>query len=179
MELLLVCHLIKPPALKKYLAALADAKVMVCVNVMVQADDPLPVLEVFALLPLQILYSVPCAAALRQLVVIVVRSVLRLLRIWMRSPVTGLDLEVIEVPWCAAIAVILSLSVAHCVAVTGRVPVRVVGSIRKGDRLVSAGSGLARAARPGEANSFNTLGRALVDKLDEGEGMVESVVTIH
>jgi hypothetical protein len=61
---------------------------------------------------------------------------------------------------------------------TGRVPVRVVGSIRKGDRLVSAGNGLARAARSGEATAFNTLGRALHDKLEDNEGVVEAIVTI-
>jgi hypothetical protein len=64
------------------------------------------------------------------------------------------------------------------VAMTGRVPVRVRGSVRKGDRLVSAGNGLARAAQPGEATAFNVIGRALRDKLDSAEGMVESIVTI-
>lgn len=64
------------------------------------------------------------------------------------------------------------------VAMTGRVPVRVVGIIRKGDRLVSAGHGLARAAQPGEATAFNTIGRALHDKLDNNEGTVEAIVTI-
>jgi len=64
------------------------------------------------------------------------------------------------------------------VAMTGRVPVRSVGSIRKGDRLVSAGNGLARAAKPGEATAFNVIGRALRDKPDQGEGMVEAIVTI-
>ena len=64
------------------------------------------------------------------------------------------------------------------VAVTGRVPVRAVGVINKGDRLVSAGSGLARAARPGEATPFNTIGRALRDKSDTGEGMIEAIVMI-
>jgi hypothetical protein len=65
------------------------------------------------------------------------------------------------------------------VAMTGRVPVRAVGSVRKGDRLVSAGNGIARAALPGEATSFNTIGRALEDKLAQQEGMVESIVTIR
>jgi hypothetical protein len=64
------------------------------------------------------------------------------------------------------------------IAMTGRVPVRVIGSIRKGDRLVSAGNGLARAARAGEATAFNTLGRALHDKLEDNEGVVEAIVTI-
>jgi len=64
------------------------------------------------------------------------------------------------------------------VAVTGRVPVRVVGQICKGDRLVSAGNGVARAAQPGEATWNNTIGRALHDKLDDAVGMVEAIVTI-
>jgi hypothetical protein len=64
------------------------------------------------------------------------------------------------------------------VAMTGRVPVRTIGQVRKGDRLVSAGNGLARAARAGEATAFNVIGRALRDKLDSGEGTVEAIVTI-
>ena len=64
------------------------------------------------------------------------------------------------------------------VAMTGRVPVKVVGSVLKGDRLVSAGNGMARAARPGEATAFNVIGRALRDKLDTDAGTVEAIVTI-
>jgi hypothetical protein len=64
------------------------------------------------------------------------------------------------------------------VAMTGRVPVNTVGTVRKGDRLVSAGNGLARAARAGEATAFNVIGRALKDKLDNSEGTVEAIVTI-
>ena len=65
------------------------------------------------------------------------------------------------------------------VAMTGRVPVRVIGLINKGDRLVSAGNGLARAAKLGEATAFNVIGRALKDKLDSSEGTVEAIVTIN
>jgi len=64
------------------------------------------------------------------------------------------------------------------VAMTGRVPVKVVGQINKGDRLVSAGNGFARAAQPGEATAFNVIGRSLESKLDAGEGTVEAIVTI-
>lgn len=64
------------------------------------------------------------------------------------------------------------------VAMTGRVPVKVVGKINKGDRLVSAGNGLARAAQPGEATAFNVIGRSLTAKLDDVEGTVEAIVTI-
>jgi len=64
------------------------------------------------------------------------------------------------------------------VAMTGRVPVRVVGQVAKGDRLVSAGNGLARAAKAGEATAFNVIGRSLVTKTDVAEGTVEAIVTI-
>ena len=64
------------------------------------------------------------------------------------------------------------------VAMTGRVPVRVIGSVKKGDRLVSAGDGIARAARTGEATPFNSIGRALEDKVSEELGLVEAVVSI-
>ena len=64
------------------------------------------------------------------------------------------------------------------VAMTGRVPVKVTGCIKKGDRLVSAGNGLARSAAPGEATAFNTIGRALVDKITPESGTIEAIVTI-
>lgn len=64
------------------------------------------------------------------------------------------------------------------VAMTGRVPVRVIGAVKKGDRLVSAGDGLARAALAGEATAFNVIGRSLQDKLDTNQGTVEAIVTI-
>jgi hypothetical protein len=64
------------------------------------------------------------------------------------------------------------------VAMTGRVPVKVVGYVRKGDRLVSAGSGVARAAQPGEATAFNVIGRSLIDKHTPEPGTIEAIVTI-
>jgi len=64
------------------------------------------------------------------------------------------------------------------VAMTGRVPVKVIGQVNKGDRLVSAGNGFARSAQAGEATAFNVIGRALVSKTDTGEGTVEAIVTI-
>ena len=64
------------------------------------------------------------------------------------------------------------------VAMTGRVPVKVTGIVRKGDRLVSAGKGMARAALLNEANSFNVIGRSLQNKLNTDDGMVEAIVTI-
>lgn len=64
------------------------------------------------------------------------------------------------------------------IAMTGRVPVMVVGKVRKGQRLVSAGNGIARAAKPGEATSFNVIGRALAHKTTEEQHTVEAIVTI-
>tara|TARA_R110000868_G_scaffold313_3_gene2584 strand:+ start:5346 stop:7151 length:1806 start_codon:yes stop_codon:yes gene_type:complete len=64
------------------------------------------------------------------------------------------------------------------VAMTGRVPVKAVGIVRRGDRLVSAGSGVARAAQPGEATAFNVIGRSLEDKHLEELGTIEAIVTI-
>jgi hypothetical protein len=54
----------------------------------------------------------------------------------------------------------------------------VIGSVKKGDRLVSAGAGLARAAKPGEITAFNVIGRALHDKSDDGQGSLEAIVMI-
>jgi len=64
------------------------------------------------------------------------------------------------------------------VALAGRVSVNVIGKITKGDRLVSAGNGLARAGSKDEITPFNTIGRALTDKNDDGEGVIEAVVII-
>ena len=65
------------------------------------------------------------------------------------------------------------------VAMTGRVPVNTIGVVRKGDRLVSAGNGLARAAQPGEATAFNVIGRSLDNKLSTEQGTVEAIVKIN
>jgi len=64
------------------------------------------------------------------------------------------------------------------VAMTGRVRVKAIGVIRKGQRLVSAGAGYARAASEGEATAFNVIGRSLADKTTESIGDVEAIVTI-
>lgn len=64
------------------------------------------------------------------------------------------------------------------VAMTGRVPVMVTGVVNKGDRLISAGDGIARAAQPGEATAFNVIGRALSGKTTADVGTVEAIVTI-
>ena len=64
------------------------------------------------------------------------------------------------------------------VAMTGRVPVKVTGIVKKGDRLVSAGNGIARAAKAGEATAFNVIGRALENKTTTTIGTVLAIVTV-
>ena len=65
------------------------------------------------------------------------------------------------------------------VAVGGRVKVKVTGKVKKGQRLVSAGNGIARAAKAGEATSFNVIGRALENKTTDELGAVEAFVKIN
>lgn len=65
------------------------------------------------------------------------------------------------------------------VAVSGRVQVKVTGKVRKGERLVSAGNGIARAAKDGEATAFNSIGRALENKNSDGLGTVQAIVIIR
>jgi len=64
------------------------------------------------------------------------------------------------------------------IAVSGRVPVKVIGKVKKGQRLVSAGKGYARAATKAEMTAFNVIGRALEDKTDVTTGTVLAVVSI-
>jgi hypothetical protein len=65
------------------------------------------------------------------------------------------------------------------IAVQGRVPVKVTGIIHKGDRLVSAGNGIARAGKKSEITTWNVIGRALEDKTTSGLGMIEAVVKLN
>jgi hypothetical protein len=65
------------------------------------------------------------------------------------------------------------------VAVQGRVPVRVIGTVNKGDRLVSAGNGLARSATRSEITAFNVIGRALEAKYTSDEGTIEAIVKLN
>lgn len=64
------------------------------------------------------------------------------------------------------------------IAMAGRVPVLVKGTVNKGDRLVCAGEGRARSALPSEITAFNVIGRALESKLSDDEGTVEAIVKI-
>jgi hypothetical protein len=65
------------------------------------------------------------------------------------------------------------------VAVQGRVPVKVIGKIRKGDRLVSAGNGIARAGTKQELTAWNVIGRSLQNKDTDDVGNIEAVVKIN
>jgi hypothetical protein len=63
------------------------------------------------------------------------------------------------------------------VALDGRVPVKLVGGVNKGDRLVSAGNGQARRLRDDEAyDPRGIIGRALEDH--SGDGIVEARVGV-
>jgi hypothetical protein len=64
------------------------------------------------------------------------------------------------------------------VALQGRVPVRVIGKGSAGDRIVSAGYGLARVAGPDEATTFNTLGRLIKHKYNEETALTECVIGV-
>lgn len=59
------------------------------------------------------------------------------------------------------------------VALVGRVPVKVQGKIAKGDMLVSAGNGRARAEQDPKMGSV--IGKAL-ENFDGDEGVIEVVV---
>jgi hypothetical protein len=59
------------------------------------------------------------------------------------------------------------------VALTGRVPCRVTGTVRKGDMMVSAGNGLAKASETPAMGSV--IGKAL-ENFDSVEGTIEIVV---
>jgi hypothetical protein len=65
------------------------------------------------------------------------------------------------------------------VAISGRVPVRVIGAVKKGDRLVSAGNGLARSGTKGEITPWNVIGRSLENKTTTGEGVIEAIVKLN
>lgn len=65
------------------------------------------------------------------------------------------------------------------IAMVGRVPVRCIGEIRKGDRLISAGNGCAKTAGSAVVlGAGHIIGRALADKLTNDEGLVEAIVKV-
>ena len=65
------------------------------------------------------------------------------------------------------------------IAMTGRVDVKVIGTVNKGDRLISASvPGYARAATKAECTAFNVIGRALTNKTEAGQGSVLAAVRV-
>jgi len=65
------------------------------------------------------------------------------------------------------------------VAMQGRVPVKVIGTCSKGDRLVSAGNGMARAATQEDKIGFKVIGRALTNKYTQEPALVEAIVSVN
>ena len=65
------------------------------------------------------------------------------------------------------------------VVLNGRAPVRVIGPVRKGDRLISAGKGLAKSADKDEITAFNVIGRSLENKYSDDEGIVIAILRIN
>ena len=64
------------------------------------------------------------------------------------------------------------------VALKGRVLVKLKGSGRAGDRVVSAGNGEARVADLEECTAFNTIGRLIKDKYNEETALTECVIGV-
>lgn len=64
------------------------------------------------------------------------------------------------------------------VALKGRVLVKLTGTGRAGDRVVSAGNGEARVADLDECTAFNTLGRLIKDKYNVETALTECVIGV-
>ena len=64
------------------------------------------------------------------------------------------------------------------IALKGRVMVKLTGTGRAGDRVVSAGDGEARIANLDECTAFNTLGRLIKDKYNEQTALTECVIGV-
>jgi hypothetical protein len=56
--------------------------------------------------------------------------------------------------------------------------VKLQGTGRAGDRVVSAGNGIARVAHIEECTAFNTLGRLLKDKYNKETALIECVIGV-
>lgn len=64
------------------------------------------------------------------------------------------------------------------VALKGRVFVKIQGTGKAGDRVVSAGNGEARVADLDECTAFNTLGRLIKDKYNKETALTECVIGV-
>ena len=65
------------------------------------------------------------------------------------------------------------------VALKGRVFVKLTGTGKAGDRVVSAGNGEARVADLEECTAFNTLGRLIKDKYNKETALTECVIGVN
>jgi hypothetical protein len=61
------------------------------------------------------------------------------------------------------------------IALTGKVPVRLIGAVKKSDVIVPAGEGCARAAKDPSEYPFK-MGCAIEENLDAGEKLVMCIV---
>jgi hypothetical protein len=95
------------------------------------------------------------------------------------------EVEICNIDACSRVAGVVSTNPSYlmnsgqtgdyvvAVALTGRVPVRVTGRVRKGDMMVSAGDGRARAETNPDMGTV--IGKALAD-FNGGDGVIEVVV---
>ena len=65
------------------------------------------------------------------------------------------------------------------IALKGRVMVKLVGTGKAGDRVVSAGNGEARVAEIDECTAFNTIGRLIKHKYNEETTLTECVIGVN
>lgn len=95
----------------------------------------------------------------------------------------GGDAEVTAANWGSRAIGVVSANPAYimnddleggtAIALKGRVPVRIIGAIRKGDRIIASAGGLASA---GVAHSNDVIGIALESNTDISEKLVECVI---
>ena len=64
------------------------------------------------------------------------------------------------------------------IALKGRVLVKIKGTGKAGDRIVSAGNGEARVANLDECTAFNTIGRLIKHKYNEETALTECVIGV-
>ena len=65
------------------------------------------------------------------------------------------------------------------IALKGRVMVKLVGTGKAGDRVVSAGNGEARVAEIDECTAFNTIGRLIKHKYNKETTLTECVIGVN
>ena len=65
------------------------------------------------------------------------------------------------------------------IALKGRVMVKLVGTGKAGDRVVSAGNGEAKVAEIDECTAFNTIGRLIKHKYNKETMLTECVIGVN